>query len=68
MSNISEKKLETTSSRRDFFKKTAVYSVSAIAAASIMAPAKLEADDHNITHHVKWGTTLGDELNKISIW
>ena len=64
MSNISEKKLETTSSRRDFFKKTAVYSVSAIAAASIMAPAKLEADDHNITHHVKWGTTLGDELNK----
>jgi len=64
MSNISENKLETTNSRRDFFKKTAAYSVSAIAAASIMAPAKLEADDHNIIHHVKWGTTLGDELNK----
>jgi sulfane dehydrogenase subunit SoxC len=64
MSNISKQKLETTSSRRDFFKKSVAYSVSAIAAASIMAPAKLEADDHNITHHVKWGTTLGDELNK----
>ena len=65
MSNISENKLETTNSRRDFFKKTAAYSVSAITAASIMAPAKLLAeDDHNIVHHVKWGTTLGDELNK----
>ena len=64
MSNISENNLETTNSRRDFFKKTAAYSVSAIAAASILAPAKLLADDENIVHHVKWGTTLGDELNK----
>jgi sulfane dehydrogenase subunit SoxC len=65
MSNISENNLESTNSRRDFFRKTAAYSVSAITAASIMAPAKLSAeDDHNIVHHVKWGTTLGDELNK----
>ena len=70
MSKISENNLETTiskaeqSSRRDFFKKTAAYSVSAIAAANILAPAKLLADDENIVHHVEWGTTLGDELNK----
>ncbi len=64
MSNISENNLESTSSRRDFFKKTAAYSVSAIAAAAVLAPAKLLADDENIIHHTKWGTTLGDELNK----
>ncbi|QOY52079.1 sulfite dehydrogenase [Candidatus Sulfurimonas baltica] len=64
MSKISENNLETTNSRRDFFKKTAVYSVSAITAAAVLAPAKLLADDENIIHHVKWGTTLGDELNK----
>ena len=54
---------ESTSvvSRRDFFKKTA--SVSAVAAASILAPGALLADDENIMHHVKWGTTLGDECN-----
>ncbi|MCW8896238.1 MAG: sulfite dehydrogenase [Sulfurimonas sp.] len=61
MSNISENNLETTNSRRDFFKKTAAYSV---AAAAVLAPAKLLADDENIIHHTKWGTTLGDELNK----
>jgi sulfane dehydrogenase subunit SoxC len=64
MSKNSENNLETTNSRRDFFKKTAAYSVSAIAAASILAPAKLSADDYNIIHHTEWGTTLGDELNK----
>lgn len=70
MSKISENSLETTtnkaekSSRREFFKRTAAYSVSAIAAANILAPAKLLADDENIIHHTEWGTTLGDELNK----
>ncbi len=70
MSEISENNLETTtksveqSSRRDFFKRTAAYSMSAIAATSILSPAKLSADDENIIHHVEWGTTLGDELNK----
>ncbi len=48
-------------SRRDFFKKTA--SVSAIAA-GMLAPSAMLADDENIIHHTKWGTTLGDELNK----
>jgi len=51
----------TTVSRRDFFKKTA--SVSAVAAASLIVPAALNADDHAIMHHPKWGTTLGDECN-----
>lgn len=70
MSKISENNLETTpdkaekSSRRDFFKRTVAYSVGAIAATNILAPAKLLADDENIVHHVEWGTTLGDELNK----
>lgn len=50
-------------SRRDFFKKTA--SVSAVAAAALLSPsAVLAGDDENIIHHTKWGTTLGDELNK----
>jgi len=51
----------TSVSRRDFFKKTA--SISAVAAASLLAPAALNADDPAIMHHTKWGTTLGDECN-----
>ena len=49
-------------SRRDFFKRTAT--VSAAAAVSILAPATLLADDENIMHHTKWGTSLGYEVNK----
>jgi sulfane dehydrogenase subunit SoxC len=49
-------------SRREFFKKTA--SVSAVAATSILAPTTLLADDENIMHHTKWGTSLGYEVNK----
>ena len=49
-------------SRRNFFRKTA--SVSTIAAAAVLAPSTILADDENIMHHPKWGTTLGDELNK----
>ena len=61
MNKETEEKL-TSSGRRDFFKKTA--SVSAVAATSIMVPSTVLADDENIMHHVKWGTTLGDECNK----
>jgi len=60
-----KKKIEeklTSVSRRDFLKKTA--SVSAVAATSIVVPSTVLADDKNIIHHVKWGTTLGDECNK----
>ena len=51
----------TSVSRRDFFKKTAT--VSAAAAAAILAPSAVLADDPAIMHHPKWGTTLGDECN-----
>ncbi|VAY87773.1 Sulfur oxidation molybdopterin C protein [hydrothermal vent metagenome] len=45
--------------RRDFLKKTAAYSVSAIAAASVLSPIKLKADDLAITNETEWGTKLG---------
>jgi len=48
--------------RREFFKKTA--SISAVAATGVLAPSALLADDENIMHHPKWGTTLGDGCNK----
>jgi len=48
-------------SRRDFFKKTAT--VSAAAAAAILAPSTVLADDPAIMDEVKWGTTLGAEIN-----
>jgi sulfane dehydrogenase subunit SoxC len=71
LKNLFKKNLDTKSdnlpvegSRRDFFKTTVAASVSAIAAASVLDPVKVLADDANIMHHTKWGTTLGDELNK----
>ena len=51
-------------SRRNFFKKTAQYSVGAIAAASILSPIKIKADDHAIMEEKVWGTTLGDPVTK----
>jgi len=51
----------TSMNRRDFFKKTAT--VSAVAAATILAPSTVLADDPAIMHHPKWGTSLGDECN-----
>ncbi len=68
ISKNSNKNLESTSieqsSRRDFFKKTAIYSASALTAATVLSPIKLKADDENITHHVDWGTKLGDKVDK----
>ncbi len=55
---------ETTNSRRDFFKKTAVYSVGAVAAANVLSPVNLRADDHAIIHEAPWGTKLGDLVTK----
>jgi len=56
-----ETEKSTSVSRRDFFKKTAT--VSAAAAAGILVPSTVLADDPAIMHHTKWGTTLGDECN-----
>ena len=68
ISKNSDKSLKSNSveqsSRRDFFKKTAIYSASALTAASVIAPIKLKADDENITKHVEWGTKLGDRVDK----
>jgi len=50
-------------SRRDFFKKTGA--VSAVAAASVVAPIVVKADDdHAIMHHPKWGQSWGDPVTK----
>ena len=64
MDTMVEQSVEMTS-RRDFFRKAAVYSASAVVASNVLSPVELlAADDENIVHHQKWGTTLGDELNK----
>jgi sulfane dehydrogenase subunit SoxC len=63
--NVSENVETTTeqSSRRDFFKKTAAYSVSALAAASVMAPVKVKAeDDPNIMEEKPWAIKWGDDV------
>ena len=50
-------------SRRDFFKKTGA--VSAVAAASVIVPTVVKAeDDHAIMHHPKWGQSWGDPVTK----
>ncbi len=67
-SKNSEKSLEKVSdkklSRRDFFRKTAVYSAGAIAAANVLSPVKLKADDAAIVNEAEWGTKLGDMVTK----
>ena len=66
MTKVTEKDEKTLLSRdrRNFFKRSA-YSVSAVVASSVLAPIEvLATDDPNIVNHTKWGTTLGDELNK----
>jgi len=60
---LSETAIE--SGRRDFFRKTAAYSVSALAAVSVMAPVKVDAEEHKgkgdpaILEEKPWGTTFG---------
>ena len=51
-------------SRRNFFKKTAQYSVGAIAAASALSPVQMRADDPAIMEEKEWGTTLGKPVTK----
>jgi sulfane dehydrogenase subunit SoxC len=55
---------ELPSSRREFFKKTAVYSVGAVAAANVLSPVSLKADDQAIIGEAPWGTKLGDLVTK----
>ena len=50
-------------SRREFFKKTAAYSVGAVAAANVLAPVAAKADDEAIIGEAPWGTKLGDPVD-----
>jgi len=63
-SKKSQEDLEV-SSRRDFFKKTAAISVTALGASSLLASSGSEGEgDENILHHVPWGQTWGDPVTK----
>jgi len=53
------------SSRRDFFKKAVVYSASAVAASSILAPVKALAEDTQRWWIYYWRATLGYH---IGVW
>jgi len=68
ISKNSEKELSTISkeklSRRDFFRKTAVYSAGAIAAANVLTPVKINADEPAIMEEAPWGIKLGDKTDK----
>ena len=51
-------------SRRDFFKKTAIYSAGALSAASVLTPVSAKADDPAIINEAPWGQKLGDPVDK----
>ncbi len=55
--------IETTS-RRDFFRKTAIYSAGALSAATVLTPVSAKADDLAIIKEAPWGQKLGDPVNK----
>jgi len=52
------------SSRRDFFKKTMAYSVSALTASNILSPIKIKADDPVILEKQPWSQIWGDPVTK----
>ncbi len=52
------------SSRRNFFKKTLAYSAGALAAANVLTPVKMKADDPAIMEEQPWATKLGAPVTK----
>jgi sulfane dehydrogenase subunit SoxC len=77
INNVSKEELEVISevseqaSRREFFKKTAAYSVGALAAASVVAPVTVNANEHikanpeddiNIIEEKPWSLKFGDDV------
>ena len=56
--------ISAITSRRDFFKKTAIYSAGALSAASVLTPISAKADDLAIINDAPWGQKLGDPVNK----
>lgn len=77
MNKINKEELDVISevseqvSRRNFFKKTATYSMGALAAASVVAPVTIDAseikanaeDDPHIMEHKPWAVKWGDDVN-----
>ncbi len=64
LNNKDGSSVEEVSSRRNFFKNTAALSVSAIAAASVLDPIKVLANDEAIVGDAPWGIKLGDKSTK----
>ncbi len=69
--NNSQKNLESSSNdthntlaRRDFFRKSAALSATALAGTSLFAGTKAMADDPAIINHVPWGIKFGDPVTK----
>ena len=60
LSNEIENKLD----RRDFFRKSAALSATALAGTSIFASTKVMADDPAIMNNVPWGIKFGDPVTK----
>ena len=61
--DLVSKKESFRSSRRGFLKKSALYSVSAVAATSILTETKLSADEDVIIQKMPWGTKLGKQVD-----
>jgi sulfane dehydrogenase subunit SoxC len=58
-------KEDTSATRREFFKKTASYGASFVAASTVIYPSNLLAskDDPAIMNKAPWGTKLGDPID-----
>ncbi len=52
------------SSRRDFFKKSILYSAGALGAGSFLSPTIASANEKEIMQEAQWSTKLGDPINK----
>ncbi|RBQ32253.1 sulfite dehydrogenase [Aliarcobacter vitoriensis] len=64
LDNSKNSEVVEVTSRRDFFKKTAMYSAGALSVASVLSPVALRADDPAIINEAPWGQKLGDVVNK----
>jgi len=60
---VDNKKSNQEIDRRDFFRKAAAMSVTAIAGTSLVS-SNARADDPAIMHHVPWGQNWGDPVTK----
>lgn len=64
LESLSNDNSQNESNRRDFFRKTAAVSLTALAGTSLLSATDASADDEFIMHHVKWGQKLGDPVTK----